>query len=216
MVLQSVKVYASGGANRTIELRDASNNVLESVTAFVPNGESRVNVNMIVQPGQDLRLGLASGTFADLYRNNSGVNYPYSVNGFVDINGSSAGSSYYYFFYDWEVHSLADTCISALRTPVIATVGTVGIGENIDNTGITVYPNPSDGHINIKFLNGISDHSTLSIYDMSGRIVYSSELSKSIAPNEELNLNLPGIDAGVYSLQIANDKGIIQKSFSVL
>ena len=55
--LKTVKVYAEGGGNRTIELRDNTGTVLQSLTVNVASGEQVVNLNFSVQPGNNYQLG---------------------------------------------------------------------------------------------------------------------------------------------------------------
>ena len=101
--LVSVKVYATGAGDRTIEYRNSSGTVLASKTVNIPDGESRVTLDFALTPGTDYQLGV-SGAMVDLYRNSAGPSYPYDVNGIVSITSSSATvAGYYYFFYDWEV-----------------------------------------------------------------------------------------------------------------
>ncbi|HAE31940.1 MAG TPA: hypothetical protein DCF89_12555, partial [Flavobacteriales bacterium] len=119
----SVEVYADGAGNRTIELRDNGGTVINSITANIPSGTSRVNLNFNVTPGTDYQLAVNATGMIDLYRNNASVAYPYDIAGMGSITRSSAGVAgglnHYYFFYDWEVRRPA--CISA-RTPVSARV----------------------------------------------------------------------------------------------
>lgn len=115
--LVSVKVYASGTGNRTIQLRNSSGGVLRSLTTNVPNGESRITLNWDIQPGSNYQLGTT--TAPNLYRNNEGPSYPYTIPGVVSIETSSAGDDYYYFFYDWEIQE--PSCISE-RTEVLAEI----------------------------------------------------------------------------------------------
>lgn len=101
--LKSVRVYADGGGNRTIRLRNSSNQVLAQTTVNIPNGDSRVNLNFTVPVGVDHQLQTQGG--ADLYRHNSGLNYPYTISDVVSITRSNASNptGFYYFFYDWEI-----------------------------------------------------------------------------------------------------------------
>jgi len=117
-LLKSVWVDANGAGNRTIRLMDDQGNVLQSTTVNIPDGQSTIPLNFSLTPGTNFRLGI-QGTNNDLFRNNGGVNYPYTLNGLVSITSSSAGGGYYYFYYNWEI--IGDTCISA-REEVIATV----------------------------------------------------------------------------------------------
>jgi hypothetical protein len=118
-VLASVKVYAQAATSTTVELRNSMNVLLNSVTVSIPSGESRITLNWPVATGTDLRL-TRSGA-ASLYRNNSGTAYPYTIPNYLSIKNSSAGSSFYYFFYDWEIQIPPVTCVSS-RVPATVTV----------------------------------------------------------------------------------------------
>lgn len=120
IILQSVTVYASGAAVRTIQLQDSSGTVLQTIDANIPDGESVVTLNFNLPAGTNMRL--AGPSFPNLYRNNGGCTYPYTLNGVLSITSSSAGSnptSYYYYFYNWKVGG--SSCISA-RTEATVTV----------------------------------------------------------------------------------------------
>ncbi len=116
--LVSVKVFASGAGNRTIELRDAGGIVLQSTTANIPDGESRVTLNYSITPGSDYQLGIST-TGSNLYRNSGGTSYPYTLPGVLSIKNSSASSGYYYFYYDWEISQ--PSCLSQ-RSVAVASV----------------------------------------------------------------------------------------------
>jgi PKD repeat protein len=114
--LKSVKVYSDMNGNRTIELQDASGSLLQSATVYIPSGESRITLDFDVPAGNNLRL--VGPPSPHLYRNNSGLSYPYPVGTAMSVKHSSASSDptgYYYFFYDWEIEG--EMCISA-RTQV--------------------------------------------------------------------------------------------------
>ncbi|HEX2901017.1 MAG TPA: PKD domain-containing protein, partial [Bacteroidia bacterium] len=115
MTLVSVYVDPGAAGNRTISLWDASGILIRDTTINIPSNPGRITLNWTMAPGQ-YRLG---GTEMDLYRNNSGASYPYAITNFVSITGSSAGSAFYYYFYDWEVRGLA--CLSE-RTAVPVTI----------------------------------------------------------------------------------------------
>lgn len=116
--LKSAKVYATGAADRTFQLRDATGTVLLEKTIFVEDGESRVDLDMDIPNGADLQIGCP--TPANLYRNNSGVSYPYTIPGLMEIKSSTAGPDYYYYLYDIEVES-GELCESD-RVAVTVTV----------------------------------------------------------------------------------------------
>jgi hypothetical protein len=117
--LTSVKVYAQSATNTTVELRSSTGTLINSQAVSLPSGESRITLNWNIPAGSSYRL-TRSGSAA-LYRNNAGVSYPYTLPGYVSITGSSAGSGFYYFFYDWEVNVPSVTCVSD-RSPATVTV----------------------------------------------------------------------------------------------
>ncbi len=99
--LVSVEVNASTAGNRVIELRDASGATLQTATVNIPAGVSRITLNYTVPAGTNLRL--VGPAAPNLWRNNSGVSYPYSIANLISINNTDAGTSVYYYFYNWEV-----------------------------------------------------------------------------------------------------------------
>ncbi len=102
--LKSVVVYSNSAGNRTIELRNSSNAILNDTTLnipFSPNGV-RIYLNFDLPVGNNMQLGL-SGNNNDLYRNSSGALFPYQISNIISITGTNASPGYYYFFYDWEI-----------------------------------------------------------------------------------------------------------------
>lgn len=103
--LKSVDVVAGSDGDRVIELRDNTGAILETVTVFIPEGESTVILDLNLPIGLDLQLGTAVGDEPDLFRNNTGLPaFPYTLAESVEITGTSTGPDFYYFFYNWEVH----------------------------------------------------------------------------------------------------------------
>ena len=78
----------------------------------------------------------------------------------------------------------------------------VGVDENI-NQNISVYPNPSNGLVNIENLNNLENN--IVIYDVLGKIVYSTTSSSSVVIDLTENGN------GVYIVEISNINGTISE-----
>jgi Zn-dependent metalloprotease len=204
LTLVSVKVYASGDGNRTIQLRDSAMNVLASLNVFIPDGESRVTLNFDVPVKNNLQL--AGTTDMNLYRNNNGAaTYPYTLAGKFSITESSASlppysvNGNYYYFYDWEV--MEPTCISA-RVPVVATVTECnGIEEQGVLQNITAEPNPTHGMINLTYNAKANGNLELSILDGRGRKLKSSELNYNQGKNQYV-IDLSSYADGIYFIRI--------------
>lgn len=117
--LKSVWVDAQTSGSRVIELRNGSGFIIATATVNVPAGQSRITLNFNVPQGTNMQLG--TGNTPNMWRSDGGVAFPYSVANVATITGSSAGSQYYYFFYDWEIETLPRVCVSS-RTPATAVV----------------------------------------------------------------------------------------------
>ena len=206
--LISVRVYAGTAGNRTIELRDANGVVLQTVSRFIPAGPFRVSLNFTIDPGTNYQLGVAAGTQPDLYRNNSGVSYPYTIANKLSIKSSSAGTNptgFYYFFYNWRVKS--PDCSSA-RVPVnamvdttcnVTTIAEIAAVEN----GVNVYPNPTHHNFTVETNNQIINE--VNVRSISGKLVYTMQGS---AVKSKLLVNSLNWESGVYFIQINTESGI--------
>ncbi len=119
--LLAADVNAGAAGNRTFTLWDGSGNQLNQYTVNVPAaGVQTIPLNIPLTPGS-YRIG---GTQMNLYRNNSGANYPYTLNGVASITGSSAGTGFYYYLYNWKM-GLPDC--QSLRTPVVCSIGSLNV-----------------------------------------------------------------------------------------
>lgn len=117
VILKEVTVYSTSSGFRSIRLENAAGNVLATRNMNIVSGYNTLSLDINLPIGNDFRL-----VGKDLYRNNSNVNYPYSIPGILDITKSSANTNplgYYYYFYDWKVQE--PSCTSP-RIEIIANV----------------------------------------------------------------------------------------------
>ncbi|MEM9983904.1 MAG: T9SS type A sorting domain-containing protein, partial [Bacteroidota bacterium] len=112
MILKSVRVYPSGPGTIIVNLEDDGGTSLIS-TSFNYGGtgsDTTLALEWYIEPGLDYLI-TATGTSlaggAGLYRNISGVDYPYVLEDVVTIKSNAIGQTIVYdFFYDWEVEVL--------------------------------------------------------------------------------------------------------------
>lgn len=197
--LSSVLVYAQSAGSVTIQLQDETGGVLATTTANVPAGSSRVNLNFTLPIDSNLRLvGKNISTGTGLYRNNNSATYPYDMTGVLSIVGASAGASYYYYFYDWEILRQNSTCSSEL-VPVTAVVSTcAGLAENTPfKNSIKVAPNPSNGQFNVQFQTGYKGEIYAEMYNLVGEKVYTTSLNHHEGLNS-FSVNTSNLSKGVY------------------
>lgn len=199
-MLKSVKVYAQGAGNRVIILEDDQGSVLETATVDLPDGESRADLNWNIPIGTNYHMTL-TGNMKDLYRNNDGVNFPYAVSNVVEVTTSSAGDQYYYFFYDWEVETPELTCVSE-RAPVDAVINpdvSVGGEELVSN--FQLYPNPSEGIVNISFSVNSASDVVVRIFDPNGKLVFTEDV-RSFNGTFNKAIDLSSYAKGLYHVDM--------------
>ncbi len=112
IILKSVLIDSEGQNNINFEIRNNNGTIIDDTLISVVTGLQRVYLNLSIPIGNDMQLGVNTGSLANvgLYRNQSGALYPYNIGSIIDITGTSATApGYYYFFYDIEIET---PCIS--------------------------------------------------------------------------------------------------------
>jgi len=268
--LNSFWVDAETGGVRDIILQDANGNTLQTIRKLIPAGQGRVYVGLELQPG-DYAIG---GSNMRLFRNDNGPAYPYNLPGVLSITGTSTGSNFYYYFYDWEVqdlpcqsdtvqidvavsaqivpffsynqmdstitlnnsslpmgasyswdfgdgngstmeeptHTYADTgwftitltvsngpCQQSYTDSVYVEAKTDGI-EDLLTGSFELYPNPGEGRFNVRAQAIRMSEMQLRVYDLQGRLLYQSDVQRSLQFAEEVDLS--NFDAGTYMVQL--------------
>jgi hypothetical protein len=91
---------------------------------------------------------------------------------------------------------------------------TSGITDHVNQSVAKIYPNPVTDHMTIDFGREINNPAMISIYDLTGRMVFSSveEITHG-----RLTINLPGSAGGkgLYLLQAGTAEGIYSSRFMV-
>jgi len=131
--LKSATVYATGAANRTFQLKAANGTVLLEKVVYINDGTQRITLDMDIPQGNDLQLGCISP--AGLFRNSSGVNYPYAVPGVMQFKTSTGGIDYYYYLYDIDIES-SSVCESE-RAEILGIVDLTPTAPVITASGVT-------------------------------------------------------------------------------
>ncbi len=193
--LQQVTGYvpADGVAgNRTVQLFDASGNLLQSAVVNCAMGTNTMDLNWFLTPG-DYQIGCAEN---NLFRNNSGVTYPYAIGPAGSITSSTFGTSYYYYFYNWQI-KLQETVCTSPRVEV--TVSVVGINELSNALGIALFPNPAQDQLKITSKENIRN-AQVTITDAQGRKVHAEQVSFN--GQNIFEINIATLAGGIYHLNV--------------
>lgn len=195
--LNQVTVYVPDNGvegNRTVELYDNGGNLLNSVIVNCSFGANVIDLNFDFEAGS-YQIGCLEN---NLFRNSAEVTYPYGIGDVGSITNSTFGTSYYYYFYNWQVSLPSVTCESD-RVPV--TVDIVSVAELENPLNISLYPNPSNSFIQIT-AGQLIEMAQIQVVDVIGRVVYSKRTSN--LTNERIDVS--ELATGAYQVLVSDGK----------
>jgi hypothetical protein len=109
------------------------------------------------------------------------------------------------------VKGIQSECEGAVSESMSTVVrSTVGIGEN-EGIGLSVYPNPTTGKLNITLTLSGTKMVNLSVYNVLGNIVYQE---KDVTAYNKMTrvIDLSGLPKGIYHLKVEGDgKSVVRK-----
>lgn len=101
---------------------------------------------------------------------------------------------------------MADESRSGFTLNVIAPA-TLGMEEELNTiSAINVFPNPANENVNIEYNAVNSGNHSISLVDVTGKLVYNENFSAQKGNNRK-QINLNGVDAGIYLVTIADENG---------
>ena len=206
--IKSIDVKADGNQDRTIIILDSSNHIVfeKTFNNFI-TGIQTLELNASLFPGNNYKIGLSPNTTVNLFRANSGANFPYEIPGLLTITKSmitpiNTSTQQYYYFFNWKVcNALCESERSEVR---IFTDDC----ENIqDLQDIVIFPNPNAGIFTVRVPKNQSGN--LKVVNMLGQTVYENDFSAIV---ERVLVNIPSLSKGLYSLSVRiNNKAVIKK-----
>ncbi|MGZ3899661.1 MAG: T9SS type A sorting domain-containing protein, partial [Bacteroidia bacterium] len=91
--------------------------------------------------------------------------------------------------------------------PTVVSVNEIPKTATTENN-LTLYPNPTNGNVNISF-NGISGETAkITVYDVNGRIVKTEDLGKIYTSEVNYTFETTNIATGLYIIHVTSDSGI--------
>ena len=84
--------------------------------------------------------------------------------------------------------------------------------EKTGNKGLTIRPVPVRDFLTIDYPNGITKPTTLSVYDLNGKLLITQHQTFS----QEVQINTTSLPAGIYMLRISNEDETLMQKFVVM
>jgi hypothetical protein len=97
-----------------------------------------------------------------------------------------------------------DARFAYLDEQINSACGTWNDDETVEPLGMEVFPNPAKDRINIRFNEAQTGEAVVSLYDMTGRLVYATN-----STDQAISIATKGLRRGIYTL-ITNRNGIQQ------
>ena len=216
--LDSVKVYTDIAGERKILLLDVEQNVLNSVVIDVPIGENYVYAGLEIPVGVDMSLTTDAATNEQsigligprLQRSSENVEYPYVIDDIVSIKDSNYGGEYYYYFYDWKISTGTSSCTSEKTKVDVVVEDPNGLTEFIEGDDIKLFPNPSQGFINIISESYVVTPIKIAVHSLEGRLI-----KEEVAYDHETLLDLSNTVSGMYIIEVKNNTSILKKKIVI-
>ena len=212
LLIQSVDVKAMGIQDRTIIILDSTNNIVfEKTFSNISSGVQTLELNAIIYTGNSYKIGLSTNSVVNLFRANSGANFPYIIPEMLSINKSvisaiSSSTQQYYYFFNW---SVCEAICESKREEIKI------ISEDCRNiqtlSEIVIYPNPNQGVFNLIVPKESSGN--YKIYNLLGELVYDRAF---LVETERVEVNLPNMPAGIYNVYLEIDNQTVVKKFTRL
>jgi serine protease len=105
----------------------------------------------------------------------------------------------------------AEGCTSTISKPFVVT----GNEDQVFASQINLFPNPNNGNFSLKIDNQALNLVQIKIYTQLGILVWEQN-SPKINSNAEINLQLPHLPTGLYSVHLQNGKSWAVKKMQVL
>lgn len=174
--------------------------VMVTDTQGCSNSSILVNVDVkplpIVNIGNDTticltqKLLLDAGTGFESYLWSTG-----DISPTIELKGIDLGTGTYKFWV--KIENIFD-CISS-DTIQVTVVACQGINEN-NNSDMSIFPNPSNGHFTLKINNLSTDKGIIRIIDIYEKVIFYKQLSNSNTYSQKFNFDF--LPAGIYFLRL--------------
>lgn len=87
--------------------------------------------------------------------------------------------------------------------------GSTGINDSYIKNHVKVYPNPASELLHIDYSGNKMEHIIINMYDMTGRVVWSGQLS------QQMTIPVGNLSRGVYQVQLINSKTAVTATYPV-
>lgn len=209
VTINTFDVYAQEAGSMNVVFYTAELTEIETMTFTVSSGKNTLNINKTFTPG--VYYADVAGSSINLRFNHDEGDYttdfPYTLENagktIISIDRTipdwAVTKPWYLFFYNWTVSQ--ESGAECIASPMFVDVKTgdeciTSLNGNLNKNTLTVYPNPTDGILNL------SQPANWKLYSISGGLIKEGNGS---------SLNLWDVEKGLYLLQTEEKQFKIEK-----
>jgi hypothetical protein len=208
--LKTVTVYTDTYGVRQILLKDEFDQTIEAYMADIQSDTSIIELNFTIPAGQNYYLTTNAainqnniGTLSPrLKRSNENVSYPYVVDDVISITDSNGGPDFYYYFFDWQIEALPSTICPSERVSAEAILIVSDVKNHDELGSFSVYPNPSNGMINVDIKPKEVGLYSMVIIDVNGKKLVNKSIQLINNQTITKQLDLTDFPKGSYFINI--------------
>ncbi len=226
---ETVMLTGNGGASYFWNTTETTQSILVSPTntttysVVASNGSctgSVASVQVTVLPAPTVVAGASATTVylstgATVNFNNTGSSASSYSWDFGDGGSATTGSPSHTYTsvgtYTVILSGTLGSCTS-YDTLTIDVQASVSIHEVVDGISMTIFPNPTEGLVNINMINTSGVAIEMQIVDAVGKLIESSQLN---GYDIRTSVDLTNQPAGIYLVRILTDGGVLTKRISV-
>jgi hypothetical protein len=133
--------------------------------------------------------------------------------------GSNTGIKSIYDSVNSAVHIVlfvqSDSSLYVYQSASIVPNVVSGIDEVGEEQNLNIYPNPSNGSVNVAFGLKELQHVTIEVFNVVGQKVYENNFDKLSAGQHNVAIDTKGFASGVYLIQLISESGTVTKKLIV-
>jgi len=221
LTLKNVTVFTDYAGERIIELRNAAEEVLQSLEVDIPEGTTVIDLNFTIEPGTNYQLGTNDEKNDEVFgeispflkRSTEGTTYPYTLDDVISITGTSYDGTRWYYFYNWEIEAVKSYICTSERLPVtVKVVECTGISEVAGIQDLQIYPNPTEGTFTVSYTSNNAETAVINILNALGQFVVSKNTNGA---NPSVAFHLEDIAPGTYTVEIISGNRSVHRQIIV-
>ena len=208
-------VWSTGATTASITVSPIINTTYY-VTGYDINGcaaTATVSVTVLPLTTSMFTLSLSGVTATFINQSTNSTGYSWDFGDSSPLNNSANPSHVYSANGSYTVTLTATGPCGSETYTMVVVISQVGLQDNDLSNTLSLFPNPNDGNFTIAFNLSDAKDVTITVVDVSGRVVYQDQQIKII--NYKKQIVIESAEQGMYFVQIITADGVVNQKVLV-